>query len=79
MAKHTSESWIYAGRLLGVLSETLPPVLTATANVVQGIGAATAEHESRMRDLEEHELRMRLLINQHLAAGSAASETPIHN
>lgn len=57
----TSEDWFYAGEILAGLAQAIPPVLGASAQLAHTVGKATAEHESRMRELELHEARLRAI------------------
>lgn len=71
MTSPASERWLYTSDILMRLAETLPPVLQTTAQLTQAIGGAAADHEKRLRDLQEHELRMKLLFNSIEAQSSA--------
>ena len=59
--KIKSEDWSYISDILGVLAQTVPPVLTTSAAVAQGISNAQAQHEARMRELELHQMKLQIL------------------
>lgn len=60
----TSEDWAYTGDVLMALAQSLPPVLGATAQLTYSVSKVTADHEARMRELKEHELRLQQIARE---------------